>query len=562
MKANSTKLGKGVLVLLVVAFLTTLVFSPLTSVKATEPFEISGTSEYSQFVQTYTNSSQGNWTSVGKPMFPLFFNDSQIGIGSNWSIVEPLVAGHSYHVYMYGGWVNNGSEPKTDYDIYVYDPKGLLESEHTEAAGLPEHLGTRINDTFFTPATSGNYTFMIVNDARESKGAENATFMAIENVETDKWFSCAIDGKKSDGSSGVNTSWSYEFVTDSPQVEVYVKVPDTLDMYEARLYAMSNPDSLVLNGAPLPWEPGLYGNRTGNVGGYNLNSEGYRGVAYASCEYKGEDMFLSYDATANSTVTVADSTSSGKTLYQLVLIGEVGFGKVDFLVKTQFDGACLLPSNDTQLLGKANVGNQTTISYISNSTDITNAVLDYSTDRWNSTVEVAMKIENRTCSGVIPPQKAGTRIDYRVFANDTLMNTLSAEGNFTVKQYSTLNVTAIKDTVHVGENVTIQGTLTGASGVETMTLSFMNAKETYDYKATTFENGTFTIDIPTNSTGDWAVQASFAGDTQTYPAFGNQLVVTVEEQPFLAKNGIFIGAGGFFGVVGLALVYYIKKLKQ
>lgn len=110
----------------------------------------------------------------------------------------------------------------------MYDPRGTLESEHTEAAGLPEHLGTRVNDTFFTPATSGNYTFVIVNDARQSKGAEAATFMAIENAQTDRWFSTNIEGKRANGTSGVNTAWAYEFVTDSPQIQVNIQVPATL----------------------------------------------------------------------------------------------------------------------------------------------------------------------------------------------------------------------------------------------------------------------------------------------------------------------------------------------
>ena len=83
-------------------------------------------------------------------------------------------------------------------------------------------------------------------------------------------------------------------------------------MYEARLYAMSNPQSLVINNAPLPWEPGLYGERSGNVGGYNLNSEGYRGVAYASCEYKGQDMSLSYNPILNNS-TANNATSRNAT---------------------------------------------------------------------------------------------------------------------------------------------------------------------------------------------------------------------------------------------------------
>lgn len=257
---------------------------------------------------------------------------------------------------------------------------------------------------------------------------------------------------------------------------------------------------------------------------------------------------------------MSQSPSTGKTLYQLVLIGEVGTGTVNFLVKTQFNAA-LTPSNATKNLNKVNVGNETKVTYTSESTDLTSAALNYSTDQWNSTLTIPMNIESRTCTATVPQQKAGTNVNYKVTANDTLMNTLSAQGSFTVKQVATLNITVFNEPVHVEENVTIHGNLTGASKNANVTLQFMNAQETREYEATTNQNGTFTIDIPTNGTGLWAVQAAFAGDNASYPAFGNQLVVNVGEQPFLAKNGIFVG-GGFFAVVALALVYYIKKRRQ
>jgi hypothetical protein len=55
----------------------------------------------------------------------------------------------------------------------------------------------------------------------------------------------------------VDTAWAYEFVTDASNIQITINVPNTLDMYEARLYKMSNPDSLIINDSPLPWEPGL-----------------------------------------------------------------------------------------------------------------------------------------------------------------------------------------------------------------------------------------------------------------------------------------------------------------
>lgn len=532
------------LALLAIAFVATGFFSPFPHVKAETATEHS---EYQQYVHTYVNSTKGNWTSVEKPMFPVLFNESQIGIGANWSIVEPLLANHSYHVYCYGAWVNNGSTPKTDYDIYVYNPKGIQESEHTEAAGLPEHLGTRVNDTFFTPATSGNYTFVIANDARQSNGTQQATFMAIENLEPDHWYTRYIEGKSHENSA-FSTSWAYEFVTESPRVEIYVKVPDTLDMYEARLYLMSNPQSLIVNDAPLPWEPGLFGNLTGNVGGYSLDSEEYRGVAFSSCEYRGQDMLLNYSA-----------TSTGKTLFHLALIGEFGSGNVEFLVKTQFTGASLVPSKYPIAVYPTN---QTTVSYISNSTDLNNAVIEYSLDDWNNTVSTPMKIENRTCSAILPPQKAGSVVEYRVTADDVLMNVLSANGSYVVKQSAMLNITAVKETVRIGENITITGTLTGPNGTVPITAQLMSANETLEAETTTLENGTFTINFQPNSTGVWVAQATFAGSNAIYGSDSNPLMIKVEEAPFIVKNGIFIG-GGFIGAIAVGgVVFFIRKRRQ
>ncbi|MFB3889766.1 MAG: hypothetical protein ACE14S_09770 [Candidatus Bathyarchaeia archaeon] len=506
-------------------------------------------SEYLQYVHTYVNSDGGNWTSVEKPMFPVYFNQSQIGIGSNWSVVCPLLANHSYHVYCYGKWVNNGSAPKTDYDIYVFNPTGVQESEHTEAAGLPEHLGTRVNDTFFAPSASGNYTFVIVNDARQSNDTQQATFMAIENIECDKWYKRSLEGKSFSNLPALTTSWACEFVTEKPRVEVWVKVPDTLDMYEARLYLMSNPTSLFINDAPLPWEPGLYGNvSAGDVGGYSLDSERYRGVAYASCEFRGQDMFLNYS-----------STSTGKTLYHLVLIGEAGEGDVDFLVKTSFGDACLIPS---QSRSRIDPSNATEVKYVSNSTDLENAVLEYSTDRWNSSQTVEMEIVNRTCSADVPPQKAGTVVLYHVTANDTLMNVLTAEGNFAVKKLDTMNITTAREKARIGENVTIRGWLTGQSSNVSVTAQFMSLNDTVIVNGETLKNGTFTIVFQPNSTGVWMAQAVYGGSNTTYPCESNILMVTVEDQPFYVKNGVFIG-GGFIGVIGVSgAVYYIRKRRQ
>jgi hypothetical protein len=535
---------KQALVLVAVALAVLGIFSPLVSAQAASLTE---TSQYQQFVHTNLNSADGNVTEVGKPMFPVYFNDTQIDIGNSWSITEPLVAGHNYHVYCYGAWVNSGSTPKTDYDIYVYNPQGKLESEHTEAAGLPEHLGTRVNDTFFTPQQTGTYTFVVVNDAGQSNGTQQATFMAIENVECNQWQTAYLEGRQPDGTAQDDTAWAYEFVTDQPQIQIFIQVPDTLDIYEARLYLMSDANSLMVNDAPLPWEPGLYGNLSGQVGGYSLDIQAYRGVAYASCEYKGQDMTLTYNA-----------TTTGKTLYQLVLIGETGAGNIQFLIKTQQEIPTLTTTKPPTDISP---NNATTLTYTSNGTPLQTATLKYTTNNWNTTQQAEMKIQNRTCTAAIPPQTAGTQIHYQITATDLLRNTLQANGSFIVKQLATLNITANHDEIRLGENVTIHGTLTNIKN-GTITLQFMSASVTVEQETKIAPNGTFTIQFCPNCTGMWAVQASFEGDQVTFPAFGSQAAFTVEEQPFLVKNGTLIGGVGFCGVVAVSLAYYIKKLRQ
>jgi hypothetical protein len=530
--------------LLAVAFLLISAFSPCLALETLTPEPL----EYTKFVHNYLDSSKGNWTSVEKPMFPVFFNESQIAIGGNWSIVESLVANKTYHVYCFGDWVNNGSKPKTNYDIYVYNPRGILESTHTEAAGLVEQLGTRENDIYFVPQVTGNYTFLVINNAGSSNGTQAATFMTIENIDTNRWHTQKIDGRNSDSSTKFSTSWAYEFVTDGKEIEVYVKVPTTLDMYEARLYRMSDSESFVLNDLPLPWESGLYGNISDSVGGYNLDSEHYRGVAYASCESNGEDMIIRFS-----------NTTEGITLYQLVLIGEIGYGNVDFIIKTQFDGAALTLKEQ---LGRIYPNNQTTITCISSNTALESAVLKYSTDKWDNTEELQMTVMNMNCSAIIPAQKAGTQVLYRVVANDTLMNNLRAEGNYTVKQSSRLNITAIENNIRVGDNITITGVLTGQTTSSPISVLFMSALYTETAEVKTLPDGTFTASAIANSSGVWAVQAYFIGGDIAYSSDSNQLAVQVEELSFVAANGMYIGSGFFVAMGVIGAVLFIKGRRE
>jgi hypothetical protein len=438
--------------------------------------------------------------------------------------------------------VHTGDAPKTDYDIYVFNPQGELEGTHTEAAGLPEHLGTTVDDAFFVPASSGNYTFAIVNDARESNGAEQATFMIIENIECDKWYKHTA-GAKVDDAPAFNTNWAYELLTASERIELWVRVPDTLDMYEAMLYLMSDSESLTVNNISLPWEPGLYGNKS-ILGGYNLESEEYRGVAYASCEYNGQDMYLNYT-----------QPFAGENVYHLVLMGEIGEGTIEFLVKTTFGGA-LTPLTFPQRVTPAN---ETLIAYATNTTQLENATLRYTVDSWKNATKVDMVVSNMTCNATIPQQEAGSFVEYSVQASDAIKNKLVATGNFTVKHLSAItdfNSTRIH--VTLGDNITVIGTISTEAGGAPVTVTFMSINTTETQQCTALGNGTFTASFHPETIGDWLVQAVFAGNSSVYPCESETVKVAVEEPPFFVTYGLFIGGG----LAAVGAVVYIKKYRE
>jgi len=492
---------------------------------------------------------QAERTYLDKPMFPVCFNESQIAIGREWSIISPLEANHSYHVYCYGKWVNSGSEPITDYEMYVYDPTGRMVGYHTESAGLPPHLGTTVGDPFFVPEVTGNYTFVISNNPFASKGAQQATFMIIEDAECNVWHQRYLEGMNSQSMPTLNTSWSYEFITDSQNVEVYVKVPMTLDMYEARLYLMTDSASknqTLLNNIPLAWEPGLYGNKTTKepvVGGYNLDSKQYRGDAYASCELYGQDMYFNFTSRKNQTL-----------LYHLVLIGEFGNGTIQFLIKTEFNKNYLTPS---VIPGRVSPETNATVAYISATENLDNAVLKYSTNGWHSQNTTIMEISNRTCISIIPRQEAGITVQYTIDAVDSLENDMFANGSYVVKYLSTLNFTSIPADVKLGDKITITGTLAPAAKDMFVTIHFLSANDTQEVVCTTLDDGSFSGNFESQATGTLLVYSSFNGTATIYESQTPMVTLKVEET-LLTKYSLYI-FGGIGAVTAVGIVLYIRK---
>jgi hypothetical protein len=490
-------------------------------------------------------------TFLEKPMIPVWFNDSQIEIGRDWSVVVPLEANHAYHAYLYGDWVNTGPQPETDYNVYVYDPYGNSAGNYTASAGTLEDLGNMNDTPFFVPSYNGNYTFRIVNNAFGSAGAQQATFMIIEDAACNEWQERYIEGV--DGSvPTVNTSWAYEFVTDSQQVEIYIRVPETLTMYEARLYLMADSSvksETILDGLPLAWEPGLYGNTTGTdptVGGYNLDSQGYEGVAYTTSDHAGEDMLINYT-----------SPDAGLTLYHLVLIGEYGAGTVNFLIKTVFN-ASLQPS----IVPSNSYPNTTAmIAYVSESTDLLNATLQYSTNNWISMNTIAMQISGtRTCTATIPGQSAGTQVAYGITAMDVLEDILPANGSYAVKQASMLNISLNRETITFGDSVTVIGAMIPQFAGMPITVQFGSVNESQTVDCVTLADGSFKARFQPDSVGTWYIQATFLEDASTYGSLSPQLQVQVVGPSFLAQYSLYMGLGAAgLAVAAVVAVLYLRK---
>ncbi|HTY75850.1 MAG TPA: hypothetical protein VMD05_09840 [Candidatus Nanoarchaeia archaeon] len=529
----------------VIAIFIMVILTPLC-ISASYGLQLTNTSEYSNNVFTIINSPRGNYTYITKPIFPVMINDSQIALGENWTIICPLQANHNYHIYCYGDWINISSQAKTDYDFKVYDPNGNLVSSHTQSAGFPPHLGTTTVDPLFTPTLSGNYSFVIINNPLNSQGAQQATFMIIENLQPNQWYTSYVEGRIDHGSS-LYTIRAYEFVTNATQIELFVQVPYSLDIYEARLYLMNNAQSQLLLSYPLPWEPGLYGNLSGSSGGYNFDSTGYRGVSYASCEYMGQDLILNYTP-----------SSTGLNLYHLVLIGEQGSGNASILMKTDFENQTL-----TALATPARVfpGNLTQISYTSGNDTLKSAQLTYTIDNWTTAKTVAMIVNNQTINATIPAQSLGSLVQYQINATDVLMNTLVTSGNFTVKEQPTLNISAVKDEIKLGENITIVGNLTPNNNDSTVQVQFADANSTQSVNCTASGNGTFVASFKPGTSGLWAILATSPETPTSYRCDSLQLTEMVAEPPIYVRYSLFITIA-LVAIVAVGGVVYFVKFRE
>jgi hypothetical protein len=160
---------------------------------------------------------------------------------------------------------------------------------------------------------------------------------------------------------------------------------------------------------------------------------------------------------------------------------------------------------------------------------------------------------------VILGQEAGTTVHYFVIANDTLENTLTVSGIYTVKYPSTLNFTSTQDNARPGEEITFKGTLTPAIKDMPVTIYFVSANATNVTACFTSEDGTFSGSFKPETVGTWVVYASFNGSATVYDSQTSMTTLRVEETMF-SKYSLYI-FGGIGAVTAVGIVIYIKKSK-
>jgi hypothetical protein len=460
----------------------------------------------------------GTITVVREPVPAVIIDDGLISVGETHTYSYRLEKDHTYHVYLSGEWADPEVHD-TDYDLYVYEYdaySSTLLSTHTEAAGLLEQVGNDPEGRFFTPDDSGLYYIAVRNDVIESYASEPGTLMVIERIETDAWQERWMEGKI-DEEPQSTTFWSYEFTSSSPRIRVQVDVPDTLDMYEARLYAMANPEAGIgemIRGIPVAWEPGLRGELNGIYGGFNLNQTGFRHVdAMASCERNGEDMIIDYAAPAE-----------GDILYHVALIAEYGIGKIDFIVQTDFD-----PPNVTILdpLEVVEALEPTPLEFeVNDMTEVTSLEFIYSFDGWETQRTLnPSSTENGTQRVTFSPVNPGTTVEYSIEAEDKMGNHGETDGNFYVMGASTLEVSFNEEEVTAGGEVDIRGRLN--PGGEYVNISITNGETHFNVTQETDPDGRFSYPFKPSSTGNWTLQASYNGSEAYHPSATEPVNLTV-----------------------------------
>ena len=461
-------------------------------------------------------------STVNKPVDPVFINTGNdsisIPVGESWDFIYNLKSGHRYHIFLVGDWIHNASSPMTDYDVYTYKPSGAPFSSHTESAGLPEQVSTDENHHYFVPEQTGEYTFRIVNDERDSENAETAILMVIEHIDVNTEYSQFLEGRDSGDNEVLYSGWAFEFNTSAPEIRIFVDVPSLLDMYEARLFAMAKPDTdtgYSLYGIGVPFG-NFFTGFSGDYGGFNTYSQGDRNIeAMDSGEYSGQDLEFMYDS-PNLSENASD------IFYYLVLIAEHGQGTVDFVVQTDFEPPII--SLDPPEVGVEGESSEITVT-VEDETEIEEIWIEYSTDEGETwrTKDLSEKGDGYRCE--LGSLFAGEYVDFTIYAEDAFGNIGSIESGFQVKRIISLDSYIANKNLYGDERAMV----TGSSNLDAalIELEFTSGEMVENYQIRTDENGAFGFTFAPPLLGEWSFQAQFEGSETEFPASSKRINFTV-----------------------------------
>lgn len=447
-----------------------------------------------------------------------------LGIGDEWILKYYLEEGKRYHVFLVGDWICNETEPETDYDIMTTYPDGTT-LWNTESAGLPEQVANDDEHQYFVPPLTGTYRFKIINDERDSKDWEPAIFMLIEHIDMNTEYSRALEGRDTGGNEVLLSGWAYEIDTLAPRIRVFVDVPDSLDMYEVRLYAMANPDADVgydISGLGVPYGEFFEG-FVGEYGGFSTSCKGDRNIdAMDSCEHQGRDMEFTYD-TPNAAEEEEEEEATNNIFYHLALIAEHEEGTVEFYAQTDFDPP-IITLDEPPETGCA--GERTKISaFVEDDSDLERVWVEYS-ENGGIPGESDSKLEDGVWVCSLPPFDGGDLVEYTMHAEDKFGNTGWVESDFLVKAENTI-ACSVNDMSIMGDE---EAKITGSSTLSsvTLTLKFTNGPNVREYEITTEEDGSFEFTFLPDELGAWIFQAFYDGSGTEFPTESNLVTFTMK----------------------------------
>lgn len=155
-----------------------------------------------------------------------------VDLGEHALFEFKLRSGRAYEFllnYVDDGDKYTSSPNKVDNNLFLMDAEGRLLKTSTESVGLPQRIE-------FTPKETATYYLLIVNNAQESKGVWPVTLISAEKYVDG--MEAYIEGRDTNtNNEKYNTYYSVWLSNETTSATklIHMSVPETLDMYQARL---------------------------------------------------------------------------------------------------------------------------------------------------------------------------------------------------------------------------------------------------------------------------------------------------------------------------------------